>query len=216
MDTEVLLVDDHDIVRFGLASLLQQDSEYIVVGQARNGLEALEMVKKHTPDLVVMDLSMPGMNGLDATRAIHTYAPHAKIIIQSSRRNCKWVWDCLKAGATGYVLKKALVNELLPAAKTALRGGVYLCQELADQVGFDSTVACPSSFQAMPELSPRERQVLQLLAEGKRSEDIGKSLQLCKNTIVSHRQNIMNKLQLRSVAQLTKYAIQEGITSLDF
>ena len=216
METKVLVVDDHDIICFGLASLLTQNPEYRIIGQACNGIEALKIVKQKHPDLVIMDLGMPKMNGLEATRAIKACFPQAEIIIQSTQDSGKYVLDCLNAGAKGVVLTSTLVRDLIPAVKTALRGETYVSKELTDHFEQPSSFSWNSFYPSLPKLSPRERQVLQLLAEGKRSEDIGIILHLCKNTVVSHRQNIMNKLQLRSVAQLTKYAIREGLTSLDY
>ncbi len=216
MATRILLVDDHEVVRFGLCSLLGKHKEYDVVGQAAEGLEAIRLAVELDPDVIVMDVNMPQMNGIEAAREIRRKSPTTKIIALSMHSRRQYVLDMLGAGANAYILKTRAVQEVLPAIESVLLGDVYLSPKVATVV----TKACFSTesmdeSDGYSELTSRERQVLQLLAEGKSSKQIGTALDVSEATIVKHRQNLKEKLQLHSVAKLTKYAIQQGITSME-
>ncbi len=216
MSTRVLLVDDHEIVRYGLHTLLDKQAGLEVIGQAKDGLEAVELAQRLMPDIIVLDVSMPKMNGIEAARQIRKALPECRILVLSMYDRKHYVLDMLSVGISGYILKINAVQQLMPAIKVAIDGDIYLCPKIAKLI----TTQClaekdreDSSMRAC-ELTGRERQVLQLLAEGKSSKQIGLLLDVGENTVVTHRQNIMKKLDLHSVAALTKYAIQEGITSL--
>jgi two-component system response regulator NreC len=214
--TRILLADDHEVVRFGLCSLLEKHKEFDVVGQAEDGLEAVKLAVELAPDIIMMDVNMPNMNGIEAAREIRKKIPGTKIIAISMHDRRQYVLDMLEAGASAYILKTRAVQEVMPAIESVLRGEVYLSPKVAAVV----TKACFSKEslggdESRSELTSRERQVLQLLAEGKSSKQIGAVLEVSEATVVKHRQNLMEKLQLRSVAQLTKYAIQQGITSVE-
>lgn len=216
MATRVLLVDDHEIVRFGLSSLLEKHCEYDIVGQAEDGLEAVQLAQTLAPDVIVMDVNMPNMNGIEATRTIKKQSPDTRIIVLSMHKRTQYVLDMLEAGANAYVLKTKAIQQLIPAIEAVCAGDVYLSPKVATVVA----QALVSKDQGREpnnasELTARERQVLQLLAEGKSSKQIGTVLKVSEATIVKHRQNIMEKLNLHSVAELTKYAIQQGITSIE-
>ena len=217
MAIRVLLVDDHEIVRFGLHTLLHKQTGLEVVGQAKDGLEAVELAERLIPDIIVLDVSMPKMNGIEAARQIRKALPECRILVLSMYDRKHYVMDMLAVGISGYILKVNVVQQLIPAIKAVLEGDIYLCPKIAKLIttqcllgGDDITVHMPAS-----ELTGRERQVLQLLAEGKSSKQIAHILKIGENTIVTHRQNIMKKLDRHSIASLTKYAIQQGITSLD-
>lgn len=214
MKTRILLVDDHDIICKGLYSLISRCSNYQVVGQACNGVKAIEQTCLLKPHVVVMNVCMPRMNGIDATRIIKQKDSGVKVIMQSVQDREQYVNAAIMAGAGSYLLKTHLANELLPAIKAILRGDVFFSQDIACYVDSFRSRRQGQTQQCKP-LSLRERQVLELLAEGKSSKEIALQIGVGKNTVVTHRQNIMNKLQLRSIAELTKYAILEGITSLD-
>lgn len=216
MATRILLVDDHEVVRFGVISLLEQYPEYEVVGQAGNGLDAVKLVDELVPDIIVMDVNMPMMNGIEATREIRKKTVDAKIIVLSMHNRRQYILEMLEAGANAYVLKTRAIGEVIPAIKAVCEGGVYLSPKVAavvtqEYISREQTADCGSAS----DLSSRERQVLQLLAEGNSSKQIGIALGVGEATVVKHRQNLMEKLDLRSVAQLTKYAMQQGITSVD-
>ena len=216
MTSRVLVVDDHEIVRFAVISLLKEQPGLEVVGQAKDGLEAVELTKSLFPDIVLMDLSMPKMNGVEAARQIRKACPDARIIVLSKYDRKPFVLELLQIGISGYLLKDKAVPLLISAIQAALEGEVYLCPRIAKLV----VEACLSGGisshldTCANELTDRERQVLQLLAEGKSSKQIAMALQVGESTVVTHRQNLMKKLNLHSVAELTKYAILQGITSL--
>jgi two-component system response regulator NreC len=216
MTIRILLADDHEVVRFGLCCLLKKHETHDVVGQAEDGLEAVRLAVELTPDIVVMDVNMPQMNGIEAAREIRRKSPATKIIALSMHNRRQYILDMLGAGANAYILKTRAVQEVIPAIESVLQGDVYLSPKVAAVV----TKACFSK-ESMDgsdnhsELTSRERQVLQLLSEGKSSKQMGIVLEVSEATIVKHRQNLMEKLQLHSVAQLTKYAIQQGITSIE-
>ena len=216
MATRILLVDDHEIVRFGLCSLLEKHADYDIVGQAEDGMEAVQLAQELAPDVIIMDVNMPNMNGIEATRDIKRQSPDAQIIVLSMHNRRQYVLDMLEAGASAYVLKTRAIQEMIPAINAVQAGDVFLSPKVAAVVA----KVCISKEQMSKvnnasELTARERQVLQLLTEGRSSKQIGTALEVSEATTVKHRQNIMEKLNLRSVAELTKYAIQQGITSIE-
>jgi len=214
MGYKVLLVDDHKIVRDGLKPLVGKLSQIDSVSEAANGVEAIEKVKKINPDIVIMDIAMPDMNGIEATKKILEYAPKIKIIILSMHSNQSFIMEALKVGAKSYLLKENAFEELASAIKAVTSGQPYLSAKITDLVLQDYVLKmkkenCGSAYTL---LSPREREVLKLLAEGKSSKIIASILNLSLKTIEAHRQQIMSKLNIHSIAELTKYAIREGLT----
>lgn len=218
MPLKVLLADDHGIVRNGLKSMLERQKELDleVVGEAENGLEAVEKTGLLKPDIVIMDVSMPVLNGIEAARRIIAEHPHIKIMALSMHSSRRFVADMLKAGVSGYVLKESIFEELVGAIRIIQNGGHYLSPRISDIVVNDYLHRL-SSDQRTPldSLSNREREVLQLIAEGKPVSDIAGLLHISPKTVESNRRQIMAKLKIESIAELTKYAIREGLTSLD-
>jgi DNA-binding NarL/FixJ family response regulator len=212
----ILLVDDHAIIRQGLCSLLEKQSDIEVVGGVEDGRQAVDSARKLAPNLVIMDISMPNLNGIDATRKIAEEISGVKIIALSIHSSRRFVAEMLKAGASGYILKDCLFDELMEAIKTVLGGGIYLSPKITDVVIDDYVQRLSKQDQPNgPILSDREREVLQLLAEGKSTKQIALSLHVSTKTIESNRRNIMGKLSINSVAELTKYAVREGLTPLE-
>jgi len=217
MSIRILLADDHTIIRQGLRSLLEDEPEMEVVGEAEDGREALRLVQELVPDIIVMDVTMPNLNGIDATRRIISRFPHVKVIALSIHSNRRFVAEMLKAGASGYVLKGSLFDELVQAIRAVAGGASYLSPRITgavldDYVGHLSAAPPGSSLSILTE---REHEVLQLLAEGKGTKQIALRLHVSTKTIETNRRQIMEKLDIHSVAELTKYAIREGLTSLD-
>jgi DNA-binding NarL/FixJ family response regulator len=214
MSIKIILADDHTIVRHGLSKLLQYEKDIEVIAQAQDGHTTVELVKKMSPDIVMMDIGMPDLNGIDATRQIIRECPKVKIIGLSMHSGRKFVEEMLKAGASGYLLKDCAVEELTVAIKTVMAGKTYLSPAVANVV-VENYVRHPSKKggSAFSVLSGREREVLQLMAEGKTTKQIARRLHISPKTVEGHRMRIMNKLDIDSVAKLTKYAIQEGLTS---
>ena len=216
MSIRVLLVDDHQMMRQGLRSLLSAEADIEIVGEAADGRTALELVRTLTPDVVVMDVGMPDLNGVEATRRIRAEHPSAKVVALSTHTDKRYVHHMLEAGACGYVLKIAAHVELLRAVRAASLGGTYLSSEIAGLVVERSTSPRRGGdVSAYSTLGAREREVLQLVAEGKTSAETAKEMHISIKTVESHRRNIVLKLGLRGTAELTKYAIREGLTSLD-
>ncbi len=216
MPTKVLLVDDHAIIRQGLSSLLEKQPDIVVVGGVEDGRQAVDSVRKLMPDLVIMDISMPNLNGIDATRKIAEENSGVKIIALSIHSSRRFVAEMLKAGASGYILKDCLFDELMEAIKTVLSGSIYLSPKITGIVIDDYVQRLSKQCQPNgPTLSDREREVLQLLSEGKSTKQIALSLHVSAKTSESNRRNVMDKLKINSVAELTKYAIREGITHLE-
>lgn len=213
MKTKILLVDDHKMMRDGLRKILDDDESMTVVGEACDGREALKLATETRPDVVVMDVGMPDMNGIEATRSIMRELPRAKVVALSTYSDKRYVLNMLAAGASGYVLKSAAYHELLSAVRAALGGGQYLSPEIAGIV-VEECFAPEKGAGAFKKLAPREREVLQLLAEGLTSREIGQRLSISIKTVETHRRHIMQKLELHSVAELTKYAVREGLTAL--
>jgi len=215
MKIKVLLADDHAMMRGGLRMLLEQHAELAVVGEAEDGRETVRLAKKLAPDVVVMDIAMPDMNGIEATRQICADHPGAKVIALSMHSDRHFVSEMLKAGATAYLLKQCAVDELITAIKTVLKSQTYLSPCISGVV-VDNFVRnkAKSDSTVFSHLTDREREVLQLMAEGKTSKEIANQLNLSIKTIETHRMKIMEKLNIHTVAELTKYAIREGLTSL--
>jgi DNA-binding NarL/FixJ family response regulator len=216
MTIRVLLADDHRILREGLCSLINGLPNAEVVGQAANGREAVQVATKKSPDVVVMDVNMPDLNGIEATRQLRTSLPAIKVIGLSMYSDKRFVSGMLSAGASGYLLKSAAFEELANALQTVMAGEIYLSPKVSGVVVEDYVGHLAQEKTALTEvLTPREREILQLLAEGKSSKDIASILHVSEKTVHTHRQNIMEKLGIHSVAELTKYAIKEGITSVE-
>lgn len=212
MKIKVLLVDDHQIMREGLQSLLEQADDIEVVAQAANGIEALLQYPECRPDVVVMDLTMPVMGGIEATKKIITRYPEARILALSMVLDRSCVAESLKAGARGYLLKDCAANELMAAIRTLYIGKSYLCSVITDLVineYHQEGVQKPK-----PLLSPRELEVLQLIANGNSTKEIAYQLEVSNKTIETIRMNLMKKVDVFSIAELTKYAIREGITTV--
>ena len=214
MVTRVLLVDDHQIVRDGLRAILEREPDTKVVGEAGNGRDAVAAVPSCVPEIVVMDLGMPDLNGIEATRQIASDHPTVRVIALSTYSNERYVMSVLEAGAKGYVLKAAAHDELLSAIRAVRRGEHYLSPAITGVVVGRARTGVPDLVPARA-LAPREREVLQLVAEGRTTPEIAGILHLSVKTVESHRRNLLRKLGLRNVAELTKYAIREGITALD-
>jgi DNA-binding NarL/FixJ family response regulator len=214
--SRIVLADDHDVVRAGIRGILERHAGAEVVGEAANGRAAVEAARDLHPHVVVMDIAMPELNGLEATRQIVAADAGVKVIILSMHSSRQFVSEALKAGAHGYLLKNNAMHELSPAVDAVAAGKVYLSPSIAELVVEDYIRHVPATGQiAFSALSQREREVLQLLAEGKTSREIALSLNLGAKTVESHRAQIMDKLGIRTVAELTKFAIREGLTPLD-
>jgi DNA-binding NarL/FixJ family response regulator len=212
----VLLVDDHAILREGLGALLAEQSDIEIVGEAGDGRTAIDMVRTLSPDVVVMDVGMPDLNGIDATRRIRAEHPGSRVVALSTHTDERYVQHMLEAGACGYVLKIAAYDELLRAVRAASQGRTYLSTEIAGGVVDRALHGRPGAdATGGAKLGTREREVLQLVAEGKTSAEAAKSMHISIKTVETHRRNIVLKLGLRGTAELTKYAIREGLTSVE-
>ena len=216
MRIRVLLVDDHKLMREGLRALLAEAPDIDVVGEASDGREALDFVRTLQPDVVVMDIGMPELNGIEACRRIRTEHERVKVIALSTHTDKRYVHHMLEAGANGYVLKISAHEELIRAVRAASQGRTYLSPEIAGLVVERSTSAnAGRETSAYSTLSSREREVLQLVAEGKTSAETAKEMHISVKTVETHRRNIVQKVGLHGTAELTKYAIREGLTSLE-
>jgi len=215
MTITALIADDHRIVRDGLRALLQGENEFEVVAEAENGWDTVEAVKKFAPQVVIMDINMPGLNGVDATRRIQSLGLPTRVLSLSSHGSQEFVKAMLKAGAAGYLLKECASSELFTAIRTVVAGKVYVSPAVAGNLVKDYISHLDGTRENAPELTGREREVLQLLTEGQSTNAIAERLSLSVKTVESHRLRIMNKLDIRTIAGLTKYAIRSGITSLE-
>lgn len=214
---KILIVDDHGIVREGLKSLIEQQPEMEVVGEAENGQTAIQLTKELSPDVVIMDVSMPNLNGVEATKYLLQQKPDVKVIILSMHMDKHIVTESLKAGASCYVLKSYLFDELLNALEAVKKHGYYLSPRITGVVIENyRTEQQVSTSQESSSLTTRERQILQLIAEGKTTKEVARILHISPKTADANRRQIMNKLEIFNIADLTKYAIREGLTSLEF
>ena len=216
MTIKIFIADDHRILREGLRSMIEKIRNVDVVGEAGNGREAVRLASEKRPDVVIMDVNMPDLNGIEATRLLLKELPAVKVIALSMYSDKRFVAGMLKAGASGYLLKAGAFEELATAVQTVMAGDIYLSPRVTGVV-IEDYVGQLNQEKSAPTktLSPREREILQLLAEGKSSKDVASLLHVSEKTVHSHRQNIMEKLNLHSIAELTKYAIREGITTVE-
>ncbi|HOI15680.1 MAG TPA: response regulator transcription factor [Geobacteraceae bacterium] len=216
MKTFVMIVDDHQIVRDGLKAILHHEEGIGVIAEADNGRTALRLVDELKPEIVIMDIAMPDMNGIEATRRISSEHPEIKVLILSMHHDKRMVIEVFNAGARGYLLKECASDELLRAIRTLLQGETYLSPKISSIVVKDLVKKQqgenPSEIFS---LSSREREVLQLLAEGKNMKEIAFTLDVSIKTVEAFRKRLMDKLKVNSIAELTKIAIREGLTSLD-
>ena len=210
----VLLADDHTVVRQGLRALLIGEGDIDIVGEAGDGRAAVQMVKKLLPDVVVMDIAMPQLNGLEATRQITHSVPSTKVLVLSSYSDDEYVQQLTEAGAAGYLIKQTAANELLKAIREAHRGNAYfspsIAKRLRDQCRQAFSTGTPNRRRA-DQLTAREAEVLQLIAEGRANKQIAAELSISIKTVEKHRQQVMNKLGIHDVAGLTRHAIAKGI-----
>ena len=216
MSTRILLIDDHKIMRAGLRALIEKEKDLEVVAEAEDGRRAVELARDLSPDVIIMDISMNKLNGIDATRQITAACPDVKVLALSMHSDEHFVAGMLAAGASGYLLKDCAVEELSLAIRTAVGGNTYLSPPISkvvikDYVGRLAKGVLSSS----PVLTTKEREILQLLAEGKTSKQIASFLNLSARTVEAHRREMMDKLDIHSVAELTKYAVRKGITDLE-
>lgn len=213
---KILLADNHKLFAEGLRTMLSKQPGTEIVGEANNGRMAVRLAHELSPDLVIMDIGMPELNGMDATRQIRTELPRTKVLAVSMHADRQYVAGMLSAGASGYVVKDSAFAELAQAIQVVMSGGRYLSPDVIGVVVDDYVQRlAPAPVSALAKLSEREREVLQLMAEGHATADIAARLHVSRKTIETHRKNIMLKLELHSIAELTKFAVREGLTSLD-
>lgn len=218
MTIRIILADDHKILRQGLRSLLEKENDFEVVAEADDGRETLELVANLLPDVVIMDIGMPNLNGIEATRQIHSMSPDIKVLALSMHAEEQFVAEMLRAGAAGYLLKDCAYDELVRAIRTIVSGRAYLSPDIAGILVREFLTARTTPQETSSPfsvLTPREREVLQLIAEGNTTKQIAKILGVSVKTIDTHRQQIMQKLDIHNVAELTRYAIKEGLTPLE-
>lgn len=213
----VLLAEDHTIVRKGLRSLLDAEPDTEVVGEAEDGRKAIQLVEKLCPDVVLMDISMPGLNGLEATRQITKRFPEVKVLILTVHSDEEYIRQVLSAGASGYLVKQAAPSELASAIRAAYQGDFFPSPSISRELIEDYTrqAEAMSENDSLLALTDREREVLQLIAEGHSNRQIAEILHISVKTVETHRAHLTDKLGIRSAAELTKYALRKGVISLD-
>lgn len=211
---KVLVVDDHAIMRDGIRALLSLDNDIEIVGEAGDGREAIKKAEELSPDVIIMDVAMPDMDGLEATRRILKQNPNARIIILSQYDDREYVLSAIKAGSAGYVPKRALGSELVSAIRTVHRGDSFLYPSAASALikGFREQAQSGDAFDS---LTPREREILKLIAEGHTGKEIASKLFISMKTVMGHRAKIMEKLGLRNRTELIKYAMRKGLLSVE-
>jgi DNA-binding NarL/FixJ family response regulator len=214
---KVLIAEDHGVVRQGLRALVEDEPDMEVVGEAEDGLEVVELARQLSPDVILMDITMPNLNGVEATRFIREENPDVHIVALSVHFDKHFVLEMLRAGASGYVLKSYVFDEVLRALRAVNADQHYLSPKIIEVVLDDYIPFISQGEESDGErLTARERQVVQLLAEGKSTKQIALCLHVSPKTVDSNRRQVMSKLRISSVAELTKYAIREGLTSAEF
>ncbi|MCF6246360.1 MAG: response regulator transcription factor [Desulfobacula sp.] len=211
---KIVIADDHSILQHGLCNSLELEKNIVVAGKAESGYEAIELAKKFRPDMVIMDVSMPGLNGIEATKQILKLYPVIKVMALSMHTERIYIAGMMQAGASGYILKSCSFNELLAGIHAIISGECYFCREVKHLVGGvnnDNVDDPPASVFSL--LSKREREILQLIAEGAKSRRIAEKLKISVKTVDNHRTRLKMKLNIHSIAELTKFAIAEGLTS---
>jgi DNA-binding NarL/FixJ family response regulator len=211
----LLIVDDHSLVRDGIRAILEKVEELEVVAEASDGLEAIEMIRQHNPNLVLMDIGMTGLNGLDATARITKEFPDVKVIMLSMHVNEEYVLQALRAGASGYLLKDARKNELAMAVKLVAAGGTYLSPQVSRHVIDNYVRSVDSEVSPLEILAPRQREILKLIAEGRSNKEMAQLLNISVKTVDTHRTQLMQRLDIHDVAGLVRFAIKVGLVSLD-
>jgi len=218
MTIKIFIADDHLMFRETLRDSLALDDCFLVVGETGDGREAVRHCGKLKPDVAILDIGMPGLNGIDAARKILEASPKTRVIALTMHSSAKFISEMFEAGATGYVIKECAFEELTSAIRTVAEGKTYLSPEVAGTAMSDYVRRIgngPEAGTAEAALSPREREILQLIAEGKAIKEVAARLGLSRKTVENHRSHIMDKLGINSTAGLTKYAIREGLTSLN-
>lgn len=215
MKTTIMVIDDHKILREGLTKLLNDHGGFEVVGEAADGREGVRLARQLNPDVVIMDVAMSEMNGIEATRQLVSANPRVCVLGLSMHSDSRFVKQMLEAGALGYMFKGDAFSEVLVALKAITARRVYVSPHASENLLLDLVQGNASSDSEEVQLSPREKQNLQLIAEGKSTREIADRLHVSTKTVESHRKKIMDKLGIRSIAELTKYAIRAGITSID-
>lgn len=212
---KILIADDHAIVRQGLRALIDKEEDMLVGAEAGTGAEAIRLTRQERPDVIVMDISMPDVNGIDATRGITAEFPEVKVLALSMESDRRFVVEVLKAGASGYVLKDAAFSELATAIRAVAAGETYLPSRVTTLLIKEYLQRIPDEVPATYEnLSGREREILQLIADGSNAKEIAFAFGVSVKTVENQRHSIMKKLDLFSIAELTKYAVRQGLTSL--
>jgi DNA-binding NarL/FixJ family response regulator len=213
MSIRIILADDHTIVRDGLSELLRRESDMEVIAYADNGFVAVRLAKELQPDVVIMDVAMPDLNGIEATHQITRDCPNVKVVALSMYSGRRFVSEMLRAGAAGYLLKDCAFNELAAAIRVVVAGKAYLSPSISQVLVENYVRNAPQQTNSVwSALTTREREVLQMLAEGRTTKQIAKLMHISPKTVETHRLKLMGKLKMDSIARLTKYAVQEGLT----
>lgn len=213
---DIVLAEDHHVVRQGLRALLEKEPDFRIIGEAADGPEAVDLVRNRDPDVLILDLMMPGINGIEVTRQVRSFSSRTRIIILSMYDNVAYVLETLKKGADGYVLKGSPVGDLVKGVREVMEGRRYLSPPLSDQaVSAYMKLSEVSTLDPYETLTTREREVLRLAAEGLSNSDIADRLSISPRTVEVHRAHMMKKLGLRNQTHLVRYAIQRGILSLE-
>ena len=212
----ILIAEDHKMMREGLRSLLEEKLGYDCVAEANDGYEAVRKAKEFHPDIVIMDIMLPNLNGIEATRQIKSQQPEIEVVVLSMHATRNYVLQVLQAGASAYLLKDSALEDLAAALVAVSKGGMYLSSAITTAAALKNEAAgiSPKNLADVPRLTKRELQVLQLIADGRSTKEIAATLEVSVKTIETHRKQIMDKLSIRTIAGLTKYCIREGLTSL--
>lgn len=211
---ELLIADDHTLLRDGMRALLESTERIKVLAEANDGIEVMELLKKHQPDIVLMDIGMPRMNGLDATKLITQNYSDTRVLILSMHANEEYALRALRAGAAGYILKEARKQELLHAIETVASGGTYLSPKVSQHVIENYVQSVGANKSPLEKLTPRQRETLKLIAEGRSNREIASMLDLSIKTVETHRTQLMERLDIHDVAGLVRFAIKSGLATV--